>query len=76
MSRLWASIGALWVATFLVVINVAWLTRNRSRQARRIVDLAKQFTAQKQDYAILVWALTGDLLVLLLLFAWYLRAAT
>jgi hypothetical protein len=73
MNKSFAVLGVCWLVLFVVVTNIAWAMRNRSRRARRFVDIAKQFTAQRQDYAILVWAVTGDVLLAILLLAFFMR---
>jgi hypothetical protein len=58
--------GIVWFVGIVALFNVSWALRNRTSWARRVVDLLKQFTVQKNDDAILICALAGDLVFLML----------
>jgi len=67
-------IGVVWCVGMVALFNVAWALRNRAAWARRTVEFLKQFTKERKDYAILVWAISGDVVLTLLLIGFLIRA--
>jgi hypothetical protein len=65
----WKSAGFVWFVTVVLTVNVVYVMRNRTPWARKAADVMRRFSVRREDASLLVWAIIGDVLLLVCLIA-------